>query len=89
MSLEGKYIVPAVGKIYTNRSGGEFRCIYVTHYGDDALEQWVVEHGEHIATFERVKDGWTLDAHGTQKYEDGTIEWNYSTGGHFPRLSAF
>ena len=32
----------------------------------------------------RVSDGWTLIAHGIQQYEDGTIEWDYSTGGHWP-----
>ena len=33
---------------------------------------------------ERVKDGWSLTAHGVIQYADGTIEWNYSTGEHFP-----
>ena len=31
----------------------------------------------------RVKDGWTLEAHTITMYEDGTIEWDYSTGGHW------
>lgn len=44
-----------------------------------------MSHGEHTATFERVKDGWRLYAHGILEYEDGTIEWNYSTGGRFSR----
>ena len=48
--MEKKYIVPVVGKIYTNRAGGEYLC-----------------------------------AHGVLEYEDGTIEWNYSTKGHFAR----
>lgn len=34
---------------------------------------------------ERVKDAWVLVAHVITMYEDGTIEWDYSTGGHFPR----
>ena len=33
----------------------------------------------------RDKDGWKLTAHGIQQNEDGTIEWNYSTGGHWSR----
>lgn len=49
------------------------------------MEQRIVSHGEHTATFERVKDGWRLYAHGILEYEDGTIEWNYSTGGRFSR----
>ena len=32
-----------------------------------------------------ISDGWSLAAHGPQIYEDGTIEWNYSTGGHWPQ----
>uniref|UniRef100_UPI003FF0DD19 hypothetical protein n=1 Tax=Dysosmobacter welbionis TaxID=2093857 RepID=UPI003FF0DD19 len=31
----------------------------------------------------RVKDGWTLEAHTITMYEDGAIEWDYSTGGHW------
>ena len=40
--------------------------------------------GNHVAYMERVKDGWSLAAHGVIQYGDGTIEWNYSTGEHFP-----
>ena len=36
-----------------------------------------------LAGFERITDGWCLTAHGVIQYEDGTIEWNYSSGGHW------
>lgn len=78
------YIIPVVGQTYRNRNGGEYRCIGTSFYADDARKQRAVSLGEHIAWFERVKDGWQLAAHGVIQYEDGTIEWNYSTGGHFP-----
>lgn len=35
------------------------------------------------AQMRRTSDGWTLTAHGLIRYEDGTIEWNYSTGGRW------
>ena len=59
-----KRIVPTIGKIYTNRGGGEFLC------------KNVLENGEAIMI--RVSDGWRLRAHGVCQYEDGTIEWDYS-----------
>lgn len=55
--MKGKYIVPVAGKVYANRSGGEYRCIRNTAYDSEAMEQRIVSHGEHTATFERVKDG--------------------------------
>lgn len=82
--MEKKYIVPIVGQIYRNRNGGEYRCTGNSLYLNDAQKQQALSLGEHIAYMERVKDGWSLIAHGVIQYEDGTIEWNYSTGGHFP-----
>ena len=35
-----------------------------------------------------TKTGWTLTAHGLVQYEDGTIEWDYSTGGYFGEVPA-
>lgn len=82
--MEKKYIVPIVGQTYINRNGGEYRCTGNSLYLNDAQKQRALSLGEHIAYMERVKDGWSLIAHGVIQYEDGTIEWNYSTGGHFP-----
>lgn len=82
--MEKKYIVPIVGQTYINRNGGEYRCTGNNLYLNDAQKQRALSLGEHIAYMERVKDGWSLIAHGVIQYEDGTIEWNYSTGGHFP-----
>lgn len=76
--MNGTYIIPVIGQVYTNRNGGEYRCIDNVFCASDG-----VDPKDHIASFERVKDGWRLYAHGILEYEDGTIEWNYSTGGHF------
>lgn len=35
------------------------------------------------AILQNVSSGWTLVAHGTCVYEDGSIAWDFSTGGHF------
>ena len=83
--MEKKYIVPAVGKVYITRAGGEYLCKGNRCYFSETDQQRAVSIGEHAATFERVKDGWTLTAHGVLEYGDGTIEWNYSSGGHFAR----
>lgn len=57
-------------QIYTNHNGSRYRC--KTTYDDGA------------AIMERISDGWTLLAHGIYMYDDGTIEWDYSTGGNWP-----
>lgn len=59
-----------VGRTYTNRNGSEYLCKDVC--GKSSY-------------LKRVKDGWTLVVHIITMYEDGTIEWDYPTGGHFPR----
>ena len=82
--MDKQYIIPVVGQSYHNRGGGEYRCTGNSLYMNDAQEQRALALGEHIAYMERVKDGWKLDAHGVIQYADGTIEWNYSTGGRFP-----
>ena len=82
--MERKYIIPTVGQTYINRNGGEYLCTGNLFYETDAQRQRSISMGEHVAFMERVKDGWSLAAHGVIEYEDGTIEWNYSTGGHFP-----
>ncbi len=63
-------ITPEQGKIYTNKGGGEFICL--RGYKGDAV-------------MKNTKSGWTFKAHGVQQYENGTIEWDYSTGGHFDK----
>lgn len=58
------------GKVYQNRNGNWYLCKKVDR--EDA-------------TMERIKDHWTLIAHGIKLYKDGTIEWAYSTGGHWKK----
>ena len=82
--MDKRYIIPVTGQIYRNRNGGEYLCTGNSLYMNDAQEQRALALGEHIAYMERVKDCWSLSAHGVIQYADGTIEWNYSTGGHFP-----
>lgn len=57
------------GCIYRNRSGESFRCLSVTGTPDPILKN--------------VKSGWTFTAHVITMYEDGSIEWDYSTSGAF------
>lgn len=61
----------AVGNIYTNHNGSDYLC--------------TDNRGLGCYTMERVKDGWTLEAHVITMYADGTIEWDYSTGGRWTR----
>lgn len=82
--MDKQYIIPVVGQIYHNRGGGEYRCTGNRLYMSDEQQRRALSLGDHVAYMERVKDGWSLTAHGVIQYGDGTIEWNYSTGEHFP-----
>ena len=82
--MDKQYIIPVVGRIYHNRGGGEYRCTGNRLYMSDEQQRRALSLGDHVAYMERVKDGWSLTAHGVIQYADGTIEWNYSTGEHFP-----
>lgn len=37
------------------------------------------------ATLRCVASGWTFVAHGCGVYPDGTIDWNFSSGGYFSK----
>ena len=82
--MDKQYIIPVAGRIYRNRSGGEYLCTGNSLYMNAEQQQRALSLGDHIAYMKRVKDGWSLSAHGVIQYADGTIEWNYSTGEHFP-----
>lgn len=65
-------ITPAVGQVYHNRGGADYRCTEVLDSGR--------------AVMVRLHDNWTLVAHGVRQYDNGDIEWDWSTGGHWPTL---
>lgn len=72
--MRAHYVQLEAGRVYRNRGGGKYWCIA----GD----------GDAVARMQNTASGWMLLAHGTQMYPDGTIEWNYSTEGHFAPLPA-
>ena len=63
---------PVAGEIYENAGGGRYFC--EKSYGSDA---WMIN----------VSSGWSFFAVGIVRYEDGTIEWDCSTDGHFILLT--
>lgn len=83
--MRGKYIMPVVGQVYKNRNGWEYCCLSNAAYPNEDAAQRAVELGEHQARMIRMSDGWSIIAHGLQQYGDGTVEWNYSTGGAFQK----
>lgn len=81
--MREKYILPVVGQIYKNQNGREYCCLSNASYPNEEAAQRAVELGEHQANMVRMGDGWSFTAHGLHQYEDGIVEWNYSTGGAF------
>ena len=81
--MQAKYILPVVGQIYKNRNGRECCCLSNASYPNGETAQKALARGEHQTGMVRMSDGWSFTAHGLHQYEDGTVEWNYSTGGAF------
>ena len=73
-NMKGSYFVPQVGQVYQNRNDRSYLCL--------SVEKRPLLN-DTTAQMRRTSDGWTLTAHGLIRYEDGTIEWNYSTGGRW------
>ncbi len=63
-------IDPVEGRIYMNNNSSAYRC---TRRIDSET-----------AVMVRETDGWTLIAHRVRRLENGSIEWDCSTGGHWP-----
>ena len=64
-----KPFVPKVGETYENEGGGRYLCL---NYG--------VHNGKVLPVMRNTVSGWTLYAHGVGIYDDGRIDWDYSTG---------
>lgn len=74
--MERQKFTPVPGQIYRLRPGGEYRCL------QDLNEPY-------HAVLQNTASGWTLRAHGCGVYPDGTIDWDYSTGGFFAKGEVF
>ena len=61
--------------------------VHVTGYRDDGAGGGSYlckrSRGSESARMVNVKSGWDFIAHGLRRYFDGSIEWDYSTGGCF------
>lgn len=67
--MNRKPFKPIQGNTYTNRG--------------DANAKYLCIQDCDLSIMQNVSSGWTFIAHGVGIYEDGTIDWDYSTGGHF------
>ncbi|MGN0106374.1 MAG: hypothetical protein ACI4A5_01595 [Hominilimicola sp.] len=57
------------GEIYNNKYGGRYKCLDAYENGD--------------AKMINIDSGWCFDANCVTLYDDGTIEWDFSTHGKF------
>lgn len=73
--VKGKRFKPTTGEIYLNRNGKIYLCGDV--WNNNTPEP------SYCARMTNTATGWTFVAHGIVRYEDGTIEWDYSSGGRF------
>ena len=72
--MNRKPFTPQPGTGYKNQGGGIFDCIDTTEQSD-------------VFIMRNRVSGWTFNAHGVGIYDDDSIDWNYSTDGHFESVS--
>lgn len=73
--MKRTHFTPETGKTYRNAGGGTFRCLSVLLTPGRAIMQ-------------NVASGWTFTAVGCGRYENDTIDWDYSVGGYFREVTA-
>ena len=61
-----------IRQVYENKGGGKFLCLKKI---DESTYQML-----------NIKSSWMFIAHEITMYEDGTIEWDYSSNGYFSDL---
>lgn len=83
---KGCPLVPAFGKVYLNRGGGEYRCLSRTPLTGTTYYNASGGSSDTMALFRNVKSGWTFFAKGIIQYIDGTIEWDHSSDGHWGKV---
>lgn len=73
-----KRFVPQIGKDYILHSVGSYYTRF-TCLSPAPVDQY----SSYNAVLQNIWSGWTFTAHGVNLYEDGTIDWDFSTDGHF------
>ena len=71
-----KPFTPVKGEIYENAGSGKYLC--ESGYQD--------EDGRSIAWMTNIKSGWSMTTKGIVMYDNGEIEWDYSTDGTFLQI---
>lgn len=84
---KGVRLQPVVGQVYTNRGGGQYRCIAPAEDGP-LFYNAAGGFSRASGVFQNTESGWTFTAKGVIQYIDGTIEWDHSVGGHFEEVRA-
>lgn len=64
-------INPEPGTVYISSRGGRFVCLRV------------LDSYQHNAVLQNALSGYTFIAHHIKRREDNSIEWEYSSQGHF------
>ena len=75
--MEGKRYVPQPGYLYIN---------HAIWNGTASVYKCLSTNSDGTALLANVYSGWTFLAHDIVRYDDGSIEWGYSTGGHFAEV---
>ena len=83
---KGWCMEPIVDHIYTNRGGGQYRCIAQAAAGP-IFYTGAGGFSDASGVFQNIKSGWTFKAKGIIQYIDGTIEWDHSADGRFEQIA--
>lgn len=84
---KGQGLAPVVGQVYTNRGGGEYRCLVRSTSSGMVYFNQIGGSSDTEGVFQNIKSGWTFTAKGIIQYIDGTIEWDHSVDGRFEQIA--
>lgn len=74
-SIPGFLDVGSLYKLHDQGDGHNEKCLECIRLVRDDV------YSRHSAIVRSTKTGWTMVVHGTNIYEDGTIDWDFSTNG--------
>jgi len=77
--MKSERVILKVGKMYRLRGRGGYvlECLQtLPHDG----------YSPYTARVRSTATGWTMTIHGVNQYEDGSIDWDFSTDGIFTRV---
>ena len=81
-STQGFLNVGSLYKLHDKRDGHNEKCLECIRLVKDD------PYSPYSAIVRSTKTGWTMRVHGTNIYDDGSIDWDFSTNGMWTEMDS-